>query len=83
MKSHPIGAAHPVMGDLADDRLHEPVLASFGRTRVAVEGEDLLLDEFCQSLLQRLHRLVAQRGECLGPERLSQDCGVGDERPGA
>ena len=40
-----IGAGHHVVGDLADQRLHEPVLAALRRARVDVRAQELPLGE--------------------------------------
>ena len=41
-----------VVGDLADERLDEPVLAALGRARVGLEGQELAPDERAQARLE-------------------------------
>ena len=71
-----VSSAQGLVRDALDQRLHEPVLATFRRARVRVEHEHLLAHECCEERLERILRELAHGGEAARSERLAEDGGV-------
>ena len=70
-----------VVGDLADERLDEGVLAALGAARVRLEGQELPADEGAQARLE-LRLGDARDGRQPGQgEALAEDRGIRDQRP--
>ena len=70
-----------VVGDLADQRLDEAVLAPFGRPGVGLLGEDLPPDQAAQMRLQLRLAHAGHCGEGRWREALAEDRRVVDEAP--
>ena len=66
------------VGDLADHRLHEPVLPAFGAEPVDLERHDLLAHQRAQHRLEG-GGVAAQRHQAVAGERRAEHAGVGDD----
>jgi hypothetical protein len=69
------------VGDLADDRLDEAVLAALRRAGVLRDLEDLAPDERSQPRLQDGSVLPGDGRQGIGREGLAQDGGILEEAP--
>ena len=67
--------------DLADEGLHELVLAALRRLRIALHIEQLSSGEVAEPGLELLGGDAADGGERIGREDLADDRGVLEERP--
>ena len=76
-----IGAGHHAVGDLADQCLHEPVLASLRRTRIGVRAQELPLGEGAQPALEIHHRDPRDDAEAGEGERLPEHGRILEDGP--
>ena len=76
-----IAVGEGVVGDLADERLHELVLAALGRPGIDVLDEQLATDESAEARLHGGRRFPGDRGDGGQGEALPEDRRIGDDRP--
>ena len=69
------------VGDLADERLDELVLAPFGRPRIRLDVEQLATHEVPQLGFEVARRNPAHASQRIGGEDLAEHRGVLEERP--
>ena len=75
----PVAPRERAVGDLADERLDEPVLAALRRARIALDVEQLAPDEVAQARLELVGATPLDRGQRIGGEDLAEDGRVLEE----